>query len=95
MNRPVDGWSPSSRACRRPTATSAWSAASPPSSTAAKIVLVGRNGAGKTTLLKALLAESPNLDPVPADRDAGTLRWGHEVAIGYFPRTRPASSSPA
>ena len=33
---------------------------------------------------QALLAESPNLDPVPADRDAGTLRWGHEVAIGYF-----------
>jgi ATPase subunit of ABC transporter with duplicated ATPase domains len=51
-----------------------------------KIVLVGRNGAGKTTLLKALLAESPNLEPSPDDRDAGTLRWGHEVGIGYFPQ---------
>jgi ATPase subunit of ABC transporter with duplicated ATPase domains len=51
-----------------------------------KIVLVGRNGAGKTTLLKALMAESPNLPPSPDDRDAGTLRWGHEVSIGYFPQ---------
>ncbi len=52
-----------------------------------KIVLVGRNGVGKTTLLKALLADSPNLQ-----RHAGrsstpaTLRWGHEVSIGYFPQ---------
>ena len=51
-----------------------------------KIVVVGRNGVGKTTLLRALLADSPNLPAVPADRDAGTLRWGHEVAIGYFPQ---------
>jgi ATPase subunit of ABC transporter with duplicated ATPase domains len=51
-----------------------------------KIVLVGRNGAGKTTPLKTLLAESPNLAPAPADRDGGTLRWGHEVSIGYFPQ---------
>ena len=49
-----------------------------------KIVLVGRNGLGKTTLLRALLAESPNLPPSPADLDSGTVRWGHEVAIGYF-----------
>jgi ATPase subunit of ABC transporter with duplicated ATPase domains len=51
-----------------------------------KIVLVGRNGAGKTTLLRALLADSPNLPAAPADRDSGTLRWGHEVNIGYFPQ---------
>jgi ATPase subunit of ABC transporter with duplicated ATPase domains len=48
--------------------------------------LVGRNGAGKTTLLKTLLADTPNLPAAPADRDDGTLRWGHEVAIGYFPQ---------
>jgi ATPase subunit of ABC transporter with duplicated ATPase domains len=47
-------------------------------------VLVGRNGLGKTTMLKALLADSPNLPSAPADRDAGSVRWGHEVAVGYF-----------
>ena len=51
-----------------------------------KIVLVGRNGAGKTTLLKALLADAPDITPAPADKDSGTLRWGHEVSIGYFPQ---------
>ena len=49
-----------------------------------RIVLMGRNGLGKTTLLKALLADSPNLPPSPADVDAGSVRWGHEVSIGYF-----------
>jgi len=49
-----------------------------------KIVLVGRNGLGKTTLLRALLADSPNLPPSAADLDSGTVRWGHEVTIGYF-----------
>src|SRR5580765_4867975 len=54
-----------------------------------KIVLVGRNGAGKTTLLKALLTDAPDMSEStisPADRDAGTLRWGHEVSVGYFPQ---------
>lgn len=49
-----------------------------------KIVLVGRNAQGKTTLLKALLADSPNVPASPADIDSGSVRWGHEVSIGYF-----------
>jgi ATPase subunit of ABC transporter with duplicated ATPase domains len=49
-----------------------------------KIVLVGRNGLGKTTLLKALLADAPGLPHSKDDIDAGTVRWGHEVSIGYF-----------
>jgi ATPase subunit of ABC transporter with duplicated ATPase domains len=51
-----------------------------------KVVLVGRNGVGKTTLLKALTADAPGMPPVPRDRDAGNVRWGHEVSIGYFPQ---------
>jgi ATPase subunit of ABC transporter with duplicated ATPase domains len=49
-----------------------------------KIVLVGRNAQGKTTLLKALLSDAPNLPPAPGDIDGGSVRWGHEVSIGYF-----------
>jgi ATPase subunit of ABC transporter with duplicated ATPase domains len=51
-----------------------------------KIVLVGRNGLGKTTLLKALLADAPNVDPLPKNIDRGEVRWGHEVSVGYFPQ---------
>ena len=51
-----------------------------------KIVLVGRNGLGKTTLLKALLADAPGVEPAPSAIDAGSVRWGHEVSIGYFPQ---------
>jgi ATPase subunit of ABC transporter with duplicated ATPase domains len=51
-----------------------------------KIVLVGRNGVGKTTLLKALLADAPGMSQAPEGRDAGTLRWGHEASVGYFPQ---------
>jgi ATPase subunit of ABC transporter with duplicated ATPase domains len=49
-----------------------------------RIVLVGRNGAGKTTLLKALLADAPGIEPDMPARDGGTVRWGHEVSVGYF-----------
>src|SRR5687767_4261639 len=50
-----------------------------------RIVLVGRNGAGKTTLLKALLSDAPGFN-APEDLDKGKMKWGHEVAIGYFPQ---------
>jgi ATPase subunit of ABC transporter with duplicated ATPase domains len=49
-----------------------------------RIVLVGRNGVGKTTLLKALLADAPGQPAAPQDIDGGSVRWGHEVSIGYF-----------
>jgi len=52
-----------------------------------KIAVIGRNGAGKTTLLKSLVRSAPGyIDE--ADRvflaDTGNVKWGHEVAVGYF-----------
>ena len=52
-----------------------------------KIALIGRNGSGKTTLLKSLLRNATGYIE-DADRkfpiDGGHIKWGHEVAVGYF-----------
>src|SRR3984957_20365411 len=52
-----------------------------------KIALIGRNGAGKTTLIKSLIRNATG-DIDDADRhfpvDGGHVKWGHEVAVGYF-----------
>ena len=56
-----------------------------------KIVLVGRNGLGKTTLLKALLADGDGTGVSSAEIDRGTVRWGHETSIGYFPQDHTGS----
>ena len=34
--------------------------------------------------LKALLSDAPGVTRSPADLDSGTVRWGHEVSVGYF-----------
>jgi ATPase subunit of ABC transporter with duplicated ATPase domains len=51
-----------------------------------KICLMGRNGAGKTTLIKSLLANYPGLADKEFTLDSGTVFWGHEAQIGYFPQ---------
>jgi ATPase subunit of ABC transporter with duplicated ATPase domains len=51
-----------------------------------KVCLMGRNGAGKTTLLKCLLANYPGLAEPGFTVDAGSVFWGHEAQIGYFPQ---------
>ncbi|HTX75461.1 MAG TPA: ATP-binding cassette domain-containing protein [Terracidiphilus sp.] len=51
-----------------------------------KICLMGRNGAGKTTLLKSLLKNYPGLSDPEFNLDNGTVFWGHEAQIGYFPQ---------
>ena len=54
-----------------------------------KVGLLGRNGAGKTTLIRSLARNAPGLIE-ESDRhfgvDGGTVRWGHEVTVGYFPQ---------
>jgi ATPase subunit of ABC transporter with duplicated ATPase domains len=51
-----------------------------------KIGLMGRNAQGKTTLVKSLLSTSPDLAEKEFTLDAGTIKWGHEAQIGYFPQ---------
>jgi ATPase subunit of ABC transporter with duplicated ATPase domains len=60
-----------------------------------KVVLVGRNGQGKTTMLRALLANA-DLDelkgaPQKSLIDSGSVKWGHEVSIGYFAQDHTGS----
>jgi len=50
------------------------------------LLFCGRNGQGKTTLLKALLTAAPEMETSLGDIDRGTVRWGHEVSVGYFPQ---------
>src|ERR1700681_683237 len=52
-----------------------------------KIALIGRNGSGHTTLLKSLMRNATGyVDDVDREFaiDGGTVKWGHEVAVGYF-----------
>ncbi len=51
-----------------------------------KICLMGRNGVGKTTLLKSLLNNYPGLAEKDFTLDSGSVFWGHEAQIGYFPQ---------
>jgi ATPase subunit of ABC transporter with duplicated ATPase domains len=52
-----------------------------------KIALMGRNGVGKTTLLKSLVRNAPGFIETKDTEfpiNGGEVRWGHEVAVGYF-----------
>jgi ATPase subunit of ABC transporter with duplicated ATPase domains len=54
-----------------------------------KIALAGRNGAGKTTMLKSLIRNAGKFIENAEHEftiDSGTVTWGHEVSIGYFPQ---------
>ena len=51
-----------------------------------RVCLMGRNGAGKTTMLKSLLANYPGLAEKDFALDSGSVFWGHEAQVGYFPQ---------
>jgi ATPase subunit of ABC transporter with duplicated ATPase domains len=55
-----------------------------------KVCLMGRNGLGKTTLLKSLLVKMDQAEP-GFTLDAGSVKWGHEPQIGYFPQDHTGS----
>ncbi len=58
-----------------------------------KVCLMGRNGQGKTTLLKSLLAGMDDLEKEFAI-DGGTVKWGHEAQVGYFPQDHTGAIQP-
>src|SRR6202047_3475446 len=52
-----------------------------------KMALMGRHGTGKTTLLKSLVRNATGYiedKDLQFPIDGGEVRWGHEVAVGYF-----------
>ncbi len=52
-----------------------------------KIALTGRNGTGKTTLLRSLIRNAGEyIDDAEKEFpiDGGSVKWGHEVTVGYF-----------
>ncbi len=54
-----------------------------------KIALTGRNGAGKSTMLKSLIRNAGRFIGDPERTftiNSGTVTWGHEVTVGYFPQ---------
>ena len=62
-----------------------------------KIGLLGRNGAGKTTMLRSLMRNATGyVDSAEREFpvDAGTVTWGHEVAVGYFSQDHKESIRP-
>ena len=53
-----------------------------------KLALIGPNGIGKSTLLKLVVGSFGALDADTKKEtltpDAGEIRWGHDVSVGYF-----------
>ncbi len=43
-----------------------------------RVAIIGPNGLGKSTLIRIAVGRT--------DADAGAVKWGHEVKVGYFPQ---------